>query len=252
MSIQLAIPAAFGKEKFEERTSKYNLISTDNIMGIFQENGWFPSKTQQVKSRTRSQDVVKHLITFRNENIPKVNDIIPEINLINSHDGSSTFRLMAGLYRFVCSNGLIVSESEFASFRIRHSSQAPDKIDSAIKEIVEIVPLITAKSEEMNTIIMNPVDRLDLSSNIIERVWENSGSKPFEPAQLIQARRDEDKENTLWNTYNSIQENLIKGGLIGTTSTNKKRKMRGITNIDKNIKINQILWEEASKFLQAA
>ena len=253
MSIQLAVPAAFGEVKAENRTSKYNFVSTENIMGIFQEQGWLPAKTSQVNSRIPGyQDYAKHLITFQNPDVSRINGIVPQINLINSHNGSSSFRLMAGLFRFVCENGLIVAESEFSSVRIRHSSQAPLKIQEAIIEIVEIVPQITAKAEEMQTIILSPVAQMNLSNNVIEQIWEDPKVRPFEPIQLLETRRQEDKERSLWNTYNTIQENLIKGGLIGTTTTNRKRKMKGITNIDRNVKVNQILWQETDNFLKAA
>lgn len=253
MSIQFEVPAAFSETKASARTDKYNFVSTDDVMGVFQEQGWFPVKTSQVKSRIEGYaEHAKHLITFQDPTVSMINGIIPQINLINSHDGSSSFRLMAGLFRFVCENGLIVAESEFSSIRVRHSALAPSKIEEGIKEIVEIVPQITAKAESMNTFVLNPVDRLNLSTNVIERIWEDPKIRPLEAAQLLETRRTEDKNNTLWNTYNVIQENLIKGGLIGTTSTNRKRKTRGIVNIDKNVKVNQILWEESAKFLQAA
>jgi hypothetical protein len=245
--------AVFGKIVHPRRTSKYVHVDSEEIVNVFAENNWLPHTSSQVKARVADKaQFSKHLVTFRNPDMPTVNGIIPQIVLMNSHNGACTAQLMAGLYRFLCANGLIVSDTEFASIKVRHSKDALESIDKGIKEIVETVPLIVGKSEEMNSIILNPVDQLSLSSKVIERVWEDPKVRPLEPVQLIQARRDGDKEPTLWNTYNTIQENLIKGGLIGTTTTNRQRVMRGITNIDKTVKVNQVLWEETNNFLLAA
>ncbi len=36
---------------------------------------------------------------------------VPEIILLNSHDGSSSYQMLPGLFRAVCQNGLICGES---------------------------------------------------------------------------------------------------------------------------------------------
>jgi hypothetical protein len=247
------VQSIFSKDSAKHRSKHYVHVDSEKIIDVFNSNGWAVHDSSQVKvKRAEDRAHAKHLVTFRNQNMPTVNGIIPQIVMMNSHNGSSTAQLMAGLYRFLCANGLIVSDTEFAKIVVRHSKDALQLIDDGIKQIVETVPLIVGKSEEMNTLILNPVDRLNLSSNVIERIWEDPKVRPFEPAQLIVARREEDKEPTLWNTYNIIQENLMKGGLTGRTSTNRQRVMRGVTNIDKTVKLNQILWEETDKFMIAA
>lgn len=245
--------AVFGKGVHPRRTDRFVHIDSEAIVERFAENNWFPHQSSQVRARNPEMaQYSKHLVTFRNPDMPTVNGIIPQVVLINAHNGATTARLMAGLYRFLCANGLIVSENEFATFKVRHSSDALDQISEGIKQVVTSVPLIVGKSEQMNEIILNPVDRLNLSSNVIERIWTKDQNKPFEAAQLLDARRSEDMNPTLWNTYNVIQENLMKGGLVGKTASNRERVMRGITNIDRSVEVNQILWEETDKFLLAA
>ena len=249
-----SVPAAFNQRKHGDRSGKYNVISTDEIMGVFQENNWHPNSASQVrvyKKNAHNRDFAKHLITFRNPDLSKINGLHPQINIINSHNGSSKFNMMAGLYRFICSNGLIVSDSEFESFSIRHIFLNPEVISNAINEIMDVVPRITAKAEVMDSIIMNPVDRIQMADNVLTGIWGKDKS-PFQPSQMLEARREEDNEPTIWKTYNVLQENLMKGGIIGRTSTNKKRRMKGITNIDKTVKINKLLWNQADEFLQAA
>ena len=252
MNLQQLVPAAFNNTPSEEVSPKYQFISTEEIMGTFQENNWFPTKVSQVRSR-KNPLVAKHLVRFRNPDINlSVNGLFPEIVMINSHNRTTSFKLLAGLFRMVCENGMIIADSTFQTVKTRHSSLAPEIIASGIEEIVEIVPKISEKTEQMIELKMNKVDQLQLASNVVEAVWTNPKIRPLEPTQLLELRRNEDKEPNLWNTYNTIQENIIKGGLIGKTTTNRSRKQRAITNIDKDVKINQILWEQSNNFLVAA
>ena len=248
-------PAVFGVEKATIRSDSYDFISTEQIMSTFKDNNWAPQYASQRKLQTKNKHLTnfaKHLVTFQNPDLPSVNGVFPQINVINAHDGSSSFIMMAGLYRFVCQNGLIVSDAEFDKIKIRHRFLNPEVISESIKQIVDVVPEIIGKADNMMNTKLSEIDKLNFSDNVIKGVWKDPDVRPFEPIQLLETRRQADAEPNLWNTYNTVQENLMKGGLIGTTTTNKQRKMRGITNIEKTVSVNQLLWSEANEFLQAA
>jgi hypothetical protein len=36
---------------------------------------------------------------------------VPEIILLNSHDGSSSYQMIPGMFRFVCTNGMICGQT---------------------------------------------------------------------------------------------------------------------------------------------
>lgn len=248
-------PAVLGMSKSIERSDRYQFVSSKDILNTFEQNNWFVHDASQPrihKKNFNKREFSKHLITFSNPDFKMVNGVIPRIVVINSHNGSSPFIMMAGLFRMVCSNGLIISDSTFEEIRIRHSALAPSLIESGIEDIIELVPSILGKTEEMNTVILNPVDQLDLATNIIERIWVDPKVRPLEASQIITSRRNGDDNPTLWNITNRIQENIVRGGLIGKTKTNKNRVQRGINNIEKNVKVNQLIWEEADTFLKAA
>ena len=248
-------PAVLGTGRYFERTEKYNFVSTKNIVNVFEQNNWNVHSVSQVKNQARTQhkkDFSKHLISFANPALKEVNGIIPRIVVINSHDGSTKFQMMAGFFRFLCANGLIVADSTFEAISCRHQKLAPEIIEAGIERYLKVIPEITSKTEDMNCIVMNPIDRLNLANNVIERVWENTDVRPLQPAQLLETRREADNTKTLWTTYNVMQENLLQGGLTGKTANGRKRKTRAITSIDKELNLNQILWEESDKFLLAA
>ena len=255
LELEKSVPAIYSTDKYEKRTAAYELISTAEILDTFKESNWHVQTASQRKRHAKNANLnnfSKHLVTFQNPDLPEVNGISPQINLINSHDGTCPFTMMAGLYRFICENGLIVADSEFEAIKIRHIHLNPARITESISRIVDIVPAIIGKADEMQSIVLNAIDRIQYAKNVIKKIWKDPKVRPFEPIQLLETRRDDDKPTNIWNTYNAVQENLVKGGLIGITTNNKKRKMRGITNIEKNVSTNQILWQEADKMLQAA
>lgn len=69
--------------------------------------------------------------------------------------------------------------------------------------------------------------------------------------QILQVNRPSDNLSTLWNTFNVVQENLIRTpeGVEVITDKNKVRKARAITNIDATLKVNQGLWTLAEIFM---
>ena len=62
--------------------------------------------------------------------------------MTNSHDGKEfSFQFQAGLYRLVCSNGLVIADAEFANMKIRHMGYDLAELKTVIQEIVEKLPL---------------------------------------------------------------------------------------------------------------
>ena len=52
----------------------------------------------------------KHMIRLRHAsqiNGAEANEIV----LLNSHDGTSSYQMLAGMFRFVCSNGLVCGDT---------------------------------------------------------------------------------------------------------------------------------------------
>ena len=241
-------PAVFAEKASDKVSSKYTFIPTTRILGVLENEGWIPTSVQQVNSHKEgNKQFAKHLIRLRrdgelNTDI-NVGDTIPEIVLFNSHNGKSNYDLRMGLYRFICSNGMVVSDAEFGSIKIRHMGYSDEQIMDASQEFID-----------NSTRIMNVVNdwkEIQMDRDQVRSFGLGASKLRFEdPDELtvntvLQARRGEDMGQDLWTVFNRTQENLLRGGFLVSGG---RRRSREITNIDKNIEINTGLWDLAASY----
>jgi hypothetical protein len=81
--------------------------------------------------------------------------------------------------------------------------------------------------------------------------WEDLAAAPIRADKLLTIKRSEDAKPTLWNTFNTVQENLVKGGQkdFGKRKANGERmpRTRAVKGIDGNIGLNKALWHLAEQ-----
>jgi hypothetical protein len=179
-------------------------------------------------------------------------DAIPEIVLLNSHDGSSAYELRAGLFRPVCTNGLLVSLGEFVSVRIAHRGDVVERVVDGALEICEQLSGLTPIVERMaETELEEPV-REAFAREALELRHGSAEGSGYRPTQLLNSHRMADIGSDLWRTYNTVQENLLGGGLLRRTPTGRLIRSRRITAIREDVRLNAGLWTLATRYLAAA
>jgi hypothetical protein len=220
--------------------------------------GFFPFAASQSKSRDQERrEYTKHMIRFRHSSTLQsltVGEELAEVILINSHDGSSAYKLMAGIFRFVCSNGLIVSDSMQNQIIVRHSGNVIDAVVKGSTLIVDNAPKMLDAVRNWKNILLNDGEKMELAKAAHMVRFEGMTNAAIKPEQLLISRRREDTANDLWRVTNVIQENMIQGGLTGQ-ALNALGRMRHTTTkringIGQDVKLNQALWtlsEELAK-----
>jgi hypothetical protein len=182
------------------------------------------------------------MITFRRpewQDIKAVNDTVPEINLINSHNTERRARLMAGFWRMICSNGLMVSAGiAELSACVTHVGDAAMEIDAALEHALENLDDAVDSIKEWRRMKLTKLQQGIFAQAAGELRF---GNKAFDQHTLLERRRQEDEGNDLWTVFNVIQENLIKGGIRPISN----RATRGITAVSENERINCTLWDLA-------
>ena len=137
--------------------------------------GWLPYKAEQRKSKA-SMLHTKHMLRFRNDKMAKINEVIPEIVMTNSHDGRNAFSLHAGLFRLVCSNGLIVADKTFGQIKIKHQWYDLDQVKEVTDEVVESIPGIIGKVSQFEDRILNSEEKVSFAKKAILTRWKEGNS----------------------------------------------------------------------------
>lgn len=254
--IRSAAPSAFATEPYQGMSSRYAYIPTSHVIEGMMQAGFQPFAASQ--SRTKIEDKrehTKHMIRFRTQNTSlAVGDVFPEIVLVNSHDGSSAYKLMAGLFRLVCSNGMVVSDSMIGSVNVRHTGRVIEEVTTGSVQLVEHMPAAIDAVARWKEIQLNQAEQSAFAeaANVV-RFADSEGNvdTPIQPAQLLRTRRYDDNRSDLWSVFNRVQENVVKGGLHaykpGATQRTTTRQVKGI---DSDLRLNKALWTLGQKMAE--
>jgi hypothetical protein len=229
-------------QKHISRSDKYKVVATKEIAQRFKELGFVVD--EYMEARVRKVDRIgyqKHMVRLSNPNLKSIHeDIKLQLLVTNSHDGSTSFKMQLGFYRFVCSNGLIVGET-FESVRLRHSGSILEEIEEAIERIVAQADLLNVRISMMKAKTLSPIE----SRTFIEEALKLRNIKEAEVPVL----RPEDMGEDLFTVYNRVQEMLVTGGSDYRNQNNRVRQLRGIRNIAKLTKINEQLFDLAMRYV---
>lgn len=248
-------------------SGRYVQANTMTVIEDLAKLGWYPVQAKQCRPKKNSSGIHSfHIVAFQNpdvrimktlENGEKVVDAYPRIILTNSHDGFNSFKFMVGLFRVVCSNGLVVCSQEFANISIRHINYDFEELRKIVATTIEQVPNIVSKMNTMRTITLNDEQKTAIATEVIKIRQDvapeeqiNVDTETIE--DILTPIREEDNSNDLWTIFNICQEKLIKGGFQRKSRNNKMRRQRPITSIKKDIDYNQRLWETAEQYLMVA
>lgn len=246
-------PSVFTSESAGRTSNKYCHISTANVVDALMEKGFIPTVATQSNCRLADKKAyTKHMIRFRHVDTQPTRDgLFPELVLINSHDGLSSYRLIAGLYRLVCSNGLVAGTA-YGETRIRHQGDVIGEVIEGTYEVIESANRMLEASQKMGNVILSQSEKLGFAKEAHAlRFEEGKAGESFKLERLLTPRRTADQKNDLFTVFNLVQEHLIKGGIRGyaydAQGYPKRTRSRQIKSIDQGVYLNRALWALAEK-----
>lgn len=251
--LRRVVPSIFASQPIEGVSDRYSFLPTSSILQGMRENGWVPVRAEEQSVRTEARrGFQKHLIRFaRTEHLQtwEKNQVRPEVVLLNSHDKSSAYQLHCGLFRLVCLNGMVVADATFERISIKHSGFNPDSVIEASFKVLGAVPDIMNKVQLFQDRILTDAERLALATGAATYRWEDLAKAPINPSMLLNPRRYGDEAKDLWTTFNTVQENIIRGGQRDYSRRRpdgrRMPKSRAINGIDEDMKLNKALWQMA-------
>lgn len=240
-------PSVFGEEKHSSRSERYAWIPTITILEKLQQEGFQPFFACQTRVRDQSRrEHTKHMLRLRRAG-QITGQQVPEIILLNSHDGSSSYQMLPGLFRAICTNGLICGQA-FGEIRVPHRGNITEKVIEGAYEVLGIFARVEEKRDAMQSLLLLPPAQHALAKAALTYRYGEE-HQPVTASQILTPRRYEDCQNDLWTTYQRIQENLLKGGLPGRTAKGKRSHTRAVNGIDGDVKLNRALWVMAENMM---
>ncbi|WP_077727466.1 DUF932 domain-containing protein [Escherichia coli] len=175
---------------------------------------------------------------------------IPTITVLETlHAGTSSYQMLPGYFRFVCQNGCVCGQS-LGEVRVPHRGNVVDRVIEGAYEVVGVFDRIEEKRDAMQSLVLPPPARQALAQAALTYRYGDE-HQPVTTADILTPRRREDYGKDLWSAYQTIQENMLKGGISGRSAKGKRIHTRAIHSIDTDIKLNRALWVMAETLLES-
>jgi len=244
------VPSLFATNPHPRMSGKYAFTNTYDILLHMHNRGYRVASIMGGGTSFR-----KVLVRMRNDK-HRVDQRMPEMCVLDSHDGTTPIKLAIGFLDGVCLNGMIAGDFFYAR---RYLHRVPDLMQQIMLELDDVGEHITRMNKRLDeyTAYTTTIgERLRICDAAITARWGNGdgvdeGFKAMLHAKLLKPRRNEDASQNLYKVMNVVQENTLRGG-IHYISNNRMTSIRPISAVDRNVKINQAIWTAADEVLQAA
>ena len=245
--IRAVAPSIYADEAHASRSQRYAYIPTIDVLNGLRKEGFQPFLAAQTQCRDEGKrEHTKHMLRLRHAsqiNTAQANEII----LVNSHDGSSAYQMLAGVFRFVCTNGMVCGDKT-GEIRLRHQGDIVDEVIEGAFNVLENFKLVDESREGMQALTLNDGEANAFARAALALRYDtDKAPAPITERALLQSRRHDDAASDMWTTFNRVQENMIRGGLRAKTAAGARTKTREVKGIDQNIKLNRALWTLAEE-----
>jgi len=239
-------PSIFATGKHASRSERYAYIPTIDVLRGLRKEGFEPFMVAQSRSRIAGKtEYTKHLVRMRHAGLTHGRTEANEIILINSHDGASSYQMLAGVFRFVCCNGLVCGTVS-NDIRIPHKGNVQDDVIEGAFRVLDDFEEVDTSTEAMKCLTLNDAEeRAFATAALALRYGERTDGQPPAPItaeQLVEARRPEDLGHSLWTTFQRVQENAMRGGQPGRSTQGRRIRTREVASIDRGVSLNRALW----------
>jgi hypothetical protein len=223
-------------------SDRYNVIPSIEVMQEFERFGFQLDSVEAAGVRSVERALKqKHMIRMSAEEKMFGGELKPQVIIYNSYDGTAALNIHVGIFRFVCSNGLIAGHNLIQPMRIvHHNSQWKDLVHEYIDTYSE---KYTAQKEQ---ILHMKEKRMSLDEAYIlaeqalqfRHIDQRIPNEAVDPLELLIAKRREDRGDSAWLRFNVLQESIINGLYRKYNNDGSIHKAKILTSIDEVIRVN--------------
>ena len=241
--IHRVAPSIFADAPHESRSQRYAYIPTAAVLAELRKEGFQPFMVTQTRVRDEGKrEHTKHMLRLRHAsqiNGAEANEIV----LLNSHDGTSSYQMLAGMFRFVCSNSLVCGDT-VADVRVPHKGDVAGSVIEGAFEVLSGFERVKESRDAMRAITLDEGEAEVFARSALALKYDPTDNKPapITESQILMPRRFDDRRPDLWSVFNRTQENLTKGGLHGRSANGRRQQTRPVQGIDSDVRLNRALW----------
>ena len=240
--IRAVAPSIFADAPHESRSQRYSYIPTATVLQELRDEGFEPFMVCQTRVRADDRrDYIKHMLRLRHSsqiNGREANEII----LLNSHDGSSSYQMLAGMLRFVCKNGLVCGDT-VADVRVPHKGDVAAQVIEGAYEVLHGFDRAQQSRDAMQAVTLDAGESEVFARAALALKYDDPNKPaPVTETQVLASRRHTDDRRDLWSVFNRTQENLLRGGLLGRSANGRRQTTRPVQGIDQDLRLNRALW----------
>ncbi|MDV2657661.1 DUF932 domain-containing protein [Pseudomonas aeruginosa] len=241
--IHRVAPSIFAEAPHKSRSQRYAYIPTATVLTELRKEGFQPFMVTQTRTRHEDRrDYTKHMIRLRHASQINARGEANEIILLNSHDGTSSYQMLAGMFRFVCSNGLVCGDT-VADVRVPHKGDVAGQVIEGAYQVLHGFDRALESRESMQAITLDEGEAEVFARAALSLKYDDPDKPaPITESQILMPRRFDDRRPDLWSVFNRTQENLTKGGLHGRSANGRRQQTRPVQGIDSDIRLNRALW----------
>jgi Domain of unknown function (DUF932) len=270
-NLRSLVPSAFATQAHSSRSSRFAYIPTSDVLEGLYAQGFIATKAIQGRSRIEGKtEFTKHMVRLRQVDVSgiQVGSNIPEVVLINAHDGTSAYKLFSGIFRVACMNGLVVMERNLGELSIPHKGNVVHQVIDGSFEIIDSSRKALGTIENWQSLRLSDGEQNAFAEAAHSLRFADADGKidtPITAKQLLSPRRNEDRDMNgsswsrpapdLYRTLNVVQENAIKGGLSArrpgdAQSAPRMVTTRQVNGIDQDVRLNRALWQLAERMAE--
>lgn len=239
----------------------YGFIPTRTIVDRFESKGWNLVDKKIAKVRDAERDgFQKHLLFFESDSFKTIpglsanHESRPRICVLNSHDATTALRVMLGLIKLACLNGIIAGLS-LKDIRVVHSQRMIRDIDSALDQMIDSIPILTGQIQEMARRRFDADSLARFQREMIDARLADVNVKSV--SYTVPTLRYQDSGNDVFTEFNRVQELIMRGGIqyVGERRVDVGKptertieyngRTRRLNSIGQSVSLNRLAYDRA-------
>jgi hypothetical protein len=208
-------------------------IPTLDVVTKLQDEGWKLSGVAEQRGKNRkitNNYVQLQHPDFAVQNNKGKDEAYTSITISNSCNGAKPLQMSLGMFRQVCTNGLVTFDQHAESQNIKHTEINYRDLDRFVTTMNSKADKLLYEVNKMKHKGLLIEDMRKLATEAASLRYTNLDEINID--DLFAVNRVEDESNDLWTVFNRIQENLT----------------HDIKNMNEDIKLNQQLFALAETF----